>query len=220
MAVWLGDSPSDGYFYTRSYRFYSSLFAYMFTIKKYNCISQIKHHLSIILYIDTHLHELGCRFKLFLVGSSILITWTSLFFEKWGLSYTNQEKFGQSYTFCTFCWKKGLVIYLAALKKWAIRHAHPYYVTYRKLIPTPAPPSPQGPNAYIKYSHWLQQLSYIFVPTKLCKHCIRKKDDAERSVWSDTPQPLYNTVRYNTVLYITRFKDGSQKCINYIEKWP
>ena len=35
-----------------------------------------------------------------------------------------------------------------------------------------------------------------------------------------TLQPLYNTVRYNTVLDITRFKDGSQKCIDYIEKWP
>ena len=34
----------------------------------------------------------------------------------------------------------------------------------------------------------------------------------------DTPQPLYNTVHYNTVLDITRFKDGSQKCIDYIEK--
>ena len=29
---------------------------------------------------------------------------------------------------------------------------------------------------------------------------------------------LYNTVRYNTVLDITWFKDGSQKCIDYIEK--
>ena len=35
-----------------------------------------------------------------------------------------------------------------------------------------------------------------------------------------TLQPLYNTVHYNTVLDITRFKDGSQKCIDYIEKWP
>ena len=33
-----------------------------------------------------------------------------------------------------------------------------------------------------------------------------------------TLQPLYNTVHYNTVLDITRFKDGSQKCIDYIEK--
>ena len=32
-----------------------------------------------------------------------------------------------------------------------------------------------------------------------------------------TLQPLYNTVHYNTVLDITRFKDGSQKCIDYIE---
>ena len=34
----------------------------------------------------------------------------------------------------------------------------------------------------------------------------------------DTLQPLYNTVHYNTVLDITQFKDGSQKCIDYIEK--
>ena len=33
-----------------------------------------------------------------------------------------------------------------------------------------------------------------------------------------TLQPLYNTVLYNTVLDITRFRDGSQKCIDYIEK--
>ena len=31
-------------------------------------------------------------------------------------------------------------------------------------------------------------------------------------------QPLYNTVRFNTVLDITRFKDGSRKCIDDIEK--
>ena len=35
---------------------------------------------------------------------------------------------------------------------------------------------------------------------------------------TNTLQPLHNTVRYNTVLDITRFKDGSQKCIDYIEK--
>ena len=33
-----------------------------------------------------------------------------------------------------------------------------------------------------------------------------------------TLQPLYNTVHYNMVLDITLFKDGSQKCIDYIEK--
>ena len=33
-----------------------------------------------------------------------------------------------------------------------------------------------------------------------------------------TLQPLYNMVHYNTVLDVTRFKDGSQKCIDYIEK--
>ena len=35
---------------------------------------------------------------------------------------------------------------------------------------------------------------------------------------SCTLQPLYNTVCYNMVLDITWFKDGSQKCIDYIEK--
>ena len=34
----------------------------------------------------------------------------------------------------------------------------------------------------------------------------------------NTLQPLYNMVHYNTVLAITRFNDGSQKCIDYIEK--
>ena len=33
-----------------------------------------------------------------------------------------------------------------------------------------------------------------------------------------TLQPLYNKVHYNTVLDITGSKDGSQKCIDYIEK--
>ena len=34
----------------------------------------------------------------------------------------------------------------------------------------------------------------------------------------NTLQPLYNMVCYNMVLDITRFKDRSQKCIDYIEK--
>ena len=34
-----------------------------------------------------------------------------------------------------FVEKRGPIIYLAALKKGAIRHAHPYYVIYRKLSP-------------------------------------------------------------------------------------
>ena len=37
-------------------------------------------------------------------------------------------------------------------------------------------------------------------------------------LFSSTLQPLYNTVHYNMVLDITRFKDGSQKCTDYIEK--
>ena len=38
-----------------------------------------------------------------------------------------------------FVEKRGPVIYLAVLKKGAIRHAHPYYAIYRKLTPSPAP---------------------------------------------------------------------------------
>ena len=38
-----------------------------------------------------------------------------------------------------FVEKRGPIIYLAALKKGAIRHAHPYYAIYRKL-PPPLPP--------------------------------------------------------------------------------
>ena len=33
-----------------------------------------------------------------------------------------------------------------------------------------------------------------------------------------TLQPLYNMVHYNMSLDITRFKDGSQKYIDFIEK--
>ena len=34
-----------------------------------------------------------------------------------------------------FVEKRGSIIYLAALKKGAIRHAHSYYAIYRKLLP-------------------------------------------------------------------------------------
>ena len=40
-----------------------------------------------------------------------------------------------------FVEKRGPIIYLAALKKGAIRHAHPYYAIYRKLPRPPHPPS-------------------------------------------------------------------------------
>ena len=42
-----------------------------------------------------------------------------------------------------FVEKRGPIIYLAALKKGAIQHAHPYYAIYRQLpTPLPAPPPP------------------------------------------------------------------------------
>ena len=39
-----------------------------------------------------------------------------------------------------FVEKRGPIIYLAVLKKGAIRHAHPYYAIYRKLASPPTPP--------------------------------------------------------------------------------
>ena len=47
-------------------------------------------------------------------------------------------------------------------------------------------------------------------------HVFSKQNNVH--VYNYTLQPLYNTVRYNAVLDIIRFKDGSQKCIDYIEK--
>ena len=43
-----------------------------------------------------------------------------------------------------FVEKRGPIIYLAALKKGAIRHAHPYCAIYRKVTPPPPP----GPDAF------------------------------------------------------------------------
>ena len=41
---------------------------------------------------------------------------------------------------------------------------------------------------------------------------------ASKSVISKQKCRDYNTVRYNMAFDITQFKDGSQKCIDYIEK--
>ena len=51
------------------------------------------------------------------------------------------------------------------------------------------------------------------------KH-LSKFENSNHTSLRNTIQPLYNTVHYNTVRDITRFKDGSQKCKDYIEKWP
>ena len=62
--------------------------------------------------------------------------------KKWGLSYTNQEKFCQHILFVE---KRGPIVYLAALKMGDIRYAHPYYAIFRKLH-TPSPPPPPPPR--------------------------------------------------------------------------
>ena len=62
--------------------------------------------------------------------------------EKWGLSHRNPEKIDRA-IHILFVEKRGPIIYLAALKKGAIWHAHPYYAIYRKLPPPPPPPTPR-----------------------------------------------------------------------------
>ena len=52
---------------------------------------------------------------------------------------------------------------------------------------------------------------------------LRKKELSIKNInqnKTSTLQPLYSIFRYNMVLDITQFKDGSQKCIDYFEKWP
>ena len=64
--------------------------------------------------------------------------------EKWGLSHTNQEK---NWSVIYFLLKKKGANHISgsAEKKGAIRHAHPYYVIYRKLPPPPSQPHPPPP---------------------------------------------------------------------------
>ena len=70
---------------------------------------------------------------------------------------------------------------------------------------------------------WLGVLLYVNYLTIVCiemlhKSLLYKITYLHTYLLTTTLQPLNNTVHYNTVLYITRFKDGSQKCIDYIEK--
>ena len=53
--------------------------------------------------------------------------------QKNGAFYIGIQKNGAIHIL--FVEKRGPIIYLAALKKGAIRHAHPYYAIYRKLPP-------------------------------------------------------------------------------------
>ena len=68
----------------------------------------------------------------------------------------------------------------------------------------------QRANAYIKNMIFFFEMSGT---RSHCKGCVAGLKGLQHTL-----QPLYNTVRYNAVLDITRFKDGSQKCIDYIEK--
>ena len=83
-------------------------------------------------------------------------------------------------------------------------------------------------SLYYLGNRWMEMEIYVSYqmrmkirqkPVKVRNQIVTSKVEAYLQYWY-TLQPLYNMVRYNTVLDITRFKDGSQKCIDYIEKWP
>ena len=69
-----------------------------------------------------------------------------------------------------FVEKRGPVIYLAALKKGAIRHAHPYYAIYRKLTPAPPPPA----RVYLGV---LESMHYLVSTLRLLEQRFRKIRD-------------------------------------------
>ena len=117
--------------YSNSYRLYSSQFAYMFTnTRKYNCISQIKRYLSINVHWHAFTLTQLSNPVFFQVDSSILITWTSLFFEKRGISYTNHR----------------LIIYLAVLKKGTLKKVTAFPHTHTHTPRTPHTHKPSSPR--------------------------------------------------------------------------
>ena len=59
--------------------------------------------------------------------------------------------------------KGGLIIYVVALKKWAIRHAHSYYAIYRKL--PPPPPHPHSPERNTD-TLGIYSYAYVLIPLK------------------------------------------------------
>ena len=71
--------------------------------------------------------------------------------EKWDLSHSNPEKSYHSYIFLLK--KRGPIIYLAALKKGAIRHACPYYAIYPPFPTFTTPPPPPPPKKKKKKTH-------------------------------------------------------------------
>ena len=114
--------------------------------------------------------------------------------EKRGLSYTNQEKSGQSYTFLV---KRGLIIYLAPLKKGAIRHAHLYYATYTKYIP---PPLPAHILPHVQLVHLHNSLVRIFTGHILDRHSCAGW--FESLLWAHIFEGTFLTLQLKKSLYM------------------
>ena len=69
--------------------------------------------------------------------------------------------------------------------------------------------------SYIQNRHNEPSLMKLIMNHLIMNHVIMN-DVIKR--FQFTLQPFYNMVCYNMVLDKTRFKDGSQKCLDYIEK--
>ena len=79
-----------------------------------------------------------------------------------------------------FVEKRGLIIYLVALKKGAIRHAHPYYAIYRKLH---APHPTRGLDmTKMKFKKGRRHQSFIIMSLNDQKDC-KTNDNCQKFNW-------------------------------------
>ena len=125
---------------THSYSWSSEMLTYSYTALWFFCT----HFLLVVRQIPQSIHWIPREQAVSKNLWANICAYTRMS-EMWGLSHRNPEKSGHSYT---FCWKRGPIIYLVALKKGAIRHAHPHYFIFRKLPSPPTRPPPLPHNAY------------------------------------------------------------------------
>ena len=100
----------------------------------YTCLNKMfTYSYTVLLYT----HFAVCKQSLQKYITVLVSEFSTRDVKKWDHSYTNGEELGQSYTFSQ---KRGLIVYLAALKKGAIRAANPHYVGFELAIDPPPPP--------------------------------------------------------------------------------
>ena len=89
-----------------------------------------------------------------------------------------------------FVEKRGPIIYLAALKKGAIRNAHPYYAIYRKLPPPRPPPPPHTQTHTHTLSRgWMNVFKLSVKIMRILKHTVFLHDN----VWDGVQENICPT---------------------------